>query len=57
MPKYTVKKSYTDKDTNTLYETGDVVELTKKRADEINTMGKLYFGEEVELVKALKNSE
>lgn len=54
MPKYTVKKAYTDKGTNTFYEAGDSVELTKKRADEINEAGKLYFGEGVELVDILK---
>ncbi|MDX5028617.1 hypothetical protein [Streptococcus suis] len=43
-----------DKDTRLLCEIGDVVELTKKRADEINEAGKLYFGNEVELVNALK---
>lgn len=57
MPKYIVKKSYTDRGTNTLCEMGDIVELTKKRADEINEAGKLYFGEEVELVSSLKISE
>ncbi|MGQ7383039.1 hypothetical protein ACTGZS_09775 [Streptococcus suis] len=54
MPKYTVNKAYIDKDTRLLCEIGDVVELTKKRADEINETGKLYFGNEVELVNALK---
>ncbi|CYV06311.1 hypothetical protein [Streptococcus suis] len=57
MPKYTVKKAYIDKDTCLLCEIGDVVELTKKRADEINEAGKLYFGNEVELVNALKVGE
>lgn len=54
MPKYTVNKAYTDKDTHLLCEIGEVVELTKKRADEINEAGKLYFGEEVEFVGSLK---
>ncbi|MBF0778178.1 hypothetical protein [Streptococcus cuniculi] len=54
MPKYIVKKAYTDRDTNTLCEIGDVVELTKKRADEVNRTGKLYFGEGIELVDILK---
>lgn len=36
MPKYNVDFAYFDKPSKTFHDAGEVVEMTKKRADEIN---------------------